>query len=649
MADHDASSAYKQARSMGRKYLSDHAKNEWQGYLPVLDDRVRDADLVGEISLGLREIPLSKILGTRTTARSNAFAGNFMPLLAENTEFGAKWCKLYASHIEEGIREPIKVFEYINRYFVQEGNKRVSVLRYCGAVSAYARVTRLVPRRDEDNQAVSIYYEFLDFDRREVFDNLWFSRRGVFTTLTQTVRAWLEAQGLESDNKTVAEYLRRDYAAFRHAYKEAGFAELPLTTGDAYGQYVEIFGFTPEQDTQLRAANVRSCETQFRLYSLQTSGETTVNNVEMKSVAEKTPLSFFSKKRQMLKVAFAFEATAETNLWTQTHELALFRLRGQLGDKIEISTCFDVPPGEASYDPIDKLLEGRPDILFATSPNMSTELLRLSLEHPDTAILCCDGAKPNRNVMTYFPRLYEGTWLMGILAGSMTATDAVGFITPAWFHQEYTQNLNAFSAGARLVNPRVQVLEYRLSKPQPTGADYDAARQTLALRGADMAYCPHQLHTPLVRKAFPGVLAQLYSLDLRNGHPTDAIGALAVDWSIMYSQMVIDCFTTKSSILDISRTGEDASIHFGWGMNTGIVDVYGVDAFLGHNATRLMSIFRQLLISDEIRPFEGPLFDQAGELRLEKGDTMSLLEIESMTWRHEAVAETLTDEGPDGE
>ena len=120
-------------------------------------------------------------------------------------------------------------------------------------------------------------------------------------------------------------------------------------------------------------------------------------------------------------------------------------------------------------------------------------------------------------------------------------------------------------------------------------------------------------------------------------------------WSERHSPACTHSFTTKNSILDITRSGFDSSVHFGWGMNTGIVDVYGVDAFLGHNATRLMSIFRQLLISDEIRPFEGPLFDQAGELRLEKGDTMSLLEIESMTWRHEAVAETLTDEGPDGE
>ncbi len=641
MAGNEASSAYKAARSMGRKFLSDHAKNDFKGYLPVLDDRVRDSDLVGEVNLGLREIPISKIIGTRTNARSNAFAGNFMPLLAENTEFGAKWCKLYASHIEEGIREPIKVYEYINRYFVQEGNKRVSVLRYCGAVSAYAKVTRIIPRRDESNHAVCIYYEFLDFDRREVFDNLWFSHEGTFTSIVERVRAWCIARDGKGDNRTVADAMRSDYADFRRVYKAAGFASIPITTGDAYGQYLDIYGFSPDCGAELLQTRVKSCEVQFKLLSLTALGETAVNAVEMKPNAEKAPLGLFSKRRQSLRVAFAFESTPEKSLWTNTHDLARRRLEQKLGSKIEVVTRYDVPVGDACYQVIDELLDTKPDLLFATSPNMSGCLLRLSLEHPETAILCCDGAKPNHNVMTYFPRLHEAAWLTGILAGSMTCTDVVGYMTPARFHRDNTQNLNAFALGAQLVNPRVQIINYRMARANAPEIDHITARREMAMRGADMAFCQHQMNTPLVRKGFPGVWAQLYMLDLRTGHPKEAIGALALDWSVVYTQMVEDCFNTKSSILDISHSGEDASLHFGWGIDTGLFDVYGVDAFMGHNATRLMKIFREMLIGGRIRPFEGPVVDRDRNIRLDKGDTMDLLEIQNMTWYHEAVVEVI--------
>ena len=129
MPDNDSRAAYLSARKLGRKYLSEHERDEDKGLLPVLEDRLKDVKIMGEINLGYHEIPLDRIVGTRTAARSNSFAGNFMPLLADDTEFAVKWQKVYASQLVEGIREPISVYEYINRYYVLEGNKRVSILK----------------------------------------------------------------------------------------------------------------------------------------------------------------------------------------------------------------------------------------------------------------------------------------------------------------------------------------------------------------------------------------------------------------------------------------------------------------------------------------------------------------------------------------
>lgn len=70
-----------------------------------------------------------------------------MPLIAGESEFGSKWMYLYKAHMEEGIRDPIKVYEYLNWFYVVEGNKRVSVLKYCDAYSISAVVTRLIPKK----------------------------------------------------------------------------------------------------------------------------------------------------------------------------------------------------------------------------------------------------------------------------------------------------------------------------------------------------------------------------------------------------------------------------------------------------------------------------------------------------------------------
>ena len=69
-----------------------------------------------EMNMGLVEIPLNRIVGTSTAGRTQAFARNFMPLLEMGSEFGAKWSTLSDAQVEEGIRDPIQVYEFMNRF-----------------------------------------------------------------------------------------------------------------------------------------------------------------------------------------------------------------------------------------------------------------------------------------------------------------------------------------------------------------------------------------------------------------------------------------------------------------------------------------------------------------------------------------------------
>ncbi len=637
MADYDSSSNYKQARAIGRRFLSEHSSSDTKGYLLILDDLIGNVEITGEINLGTCEIPINKIIGTRTSARSNAFAGNFMPLLPENTEFGAKWMKLYNSHISEGIREPIKVYEYINRYFVQEGNKRVSVLKYLGAVAIEAKVTRLIPKRDERNKLVSIYYEFLDFDRRATFDNLWFSYRGSFTRLVNLIESW-KAEHPEVPEST-ADLINAAFKSFRLCYRDAGFGSLPITSGDAFLEYLNIYGFEPGRPLSTIREQVKSCEAQFKLISVKDPN--TVNTVEMKIDSQKSSLSFFSRRPRELKVAFAFEGTPESSLWTYTHDVARRRLERAMGNKISVITKYGIPSGDSSYGPLRELMDQEPDILFATSPNMSAGALRLSLEFPERTILNCDRAQPKKNMMTYFAKFHEATFLCGIMAGSMTRTGLIGYMSTPTFQLDSTCSLNAFAMGAQLVNPTAHVINVELFQVSGSESDHMEARYLLAQKNVDIALCLHQLNTPQVRKGFPGVFAQLYLLQSRSGIPTECIGAAAIDWSVLYNQMVGDSFNTKNSILDITRSGMDSSVHFGWGLNTGLLDVLGVDSFMGHNAIRLLNIMKDLVQSGRIHPFEGPIYDNHRNMVLEKYGTLNLLEIQNMTWLHEAVVDSI--------
>ena len=119
-------------------------------FLPVLDDILQNVPVENQIPLGQVDIPLNLLVGTKTTGRTAAFASNFMPLLDLKTEFATKWVNLCLSHLEEGIRDPIRCYEYMGRFYVQEGNKRVSVLKFFDASSILGNVTRVVPQYSDD-------------------------------------------------------------------------------------------------------------------------------------------------------------------------------------------------------------------------------------------------------------------------------------------------------------------------------------------------------------------------------------------------------------------------------------------------------------------------------------------------------------------
>ena len=132
----EAVSAYEKAWRMGKR--EDEP-------MQALDDILKEKKIAAtrEISLGLVQIPIDQIVGTKTAGRSTAFSKSFYPLLEPGSEFAYKWCSLCGSHMKEGIRDPIKAYEFMNKFYVEEGNKRVSVLKYFGAVSIPGTVTRI--------------------------------------------------------------------------------------------------------------------------------------------------------------------------------------------------------------------------------------------------------------------------------------------------------------------------------------------------------------------------------------------------------------------------------------------------------------------------------------------------------------------------
>ena len=162
MLRNEAMDEYGKAQKLGQKDYREKMLHGQSPFLPVLDDILQNVQVENQLPLGLVEIPIKLVVGTKTAGRTAAFASNFMPLLDLKSEFGSKWVALCMAHVDEGIRDPIRCFEYMGRFYVQEGNKRVSVLKYFEAGSVTGNVTRVVPKYN-DTPEVRLYYEFMHY------------------------------------------------------------------------------------------------------------------------------------------------------------------------------------------------------------------------------------------------------------------------------------------------------------------------------------------------------------------------------------------------------------------------------------------------------------------------------------------------------
>ena len=309
------------------------------------------------------QIPIDQIVGTKTVGRSSSFAGNFMPILRESTEFAAKWISLSISHVEQGIREPIKAYEYMNRFYVEEGNKRVSVMKYFGAVSIPGNVTRVIPKRTEDKEN-KIYYEFLDFYQLAPINYIWFSKEGSFKKLQEAVgkkagEVWSEEELLQFSSI---------YTRFIAEYQAKGGGKLEITPGDAFLSFITLYGYDDisHKTTKEMQKLVANSWEEFQLLQQEVEVE-----LKMKPNQKKKPLlSILNNfKIKKLNIAFIYEKTPGTSAWTYAHELGRLHLEQRFPEEVQTAAYEN-----GTQENIDELLQEAIDagcnLIFTTTPQI---------------------------------------------------------------------------------------------------------------------------------------------------------------------------------------------------------------------------------------------------------------------------------------
>lgn len=214
-----------QAKRIARKNSADVEK----AALPLLKTVLDTYNVAGETDLGVVKIPVKQIVGVVAEEDRNAYVSDFCPLPSVNSEFAAKWTTRFMENLSDaGLSDPIRCYEFLGKFYVVDGMKRVSAAKAQGTVMIDAQVTRILPEKTDDPQIQS-YYEFIKTYEKTGLYQIAF-------TQPETADTFLKAMGYEPDH-IWSEMDRYSFMfhwyPFDRALEVAFDNQLNITTADA--------------------------------------------------------------------------------------------------------------------------------------------------------------------------------------------------------------------------------------------------------------------------------------------------------------------------------------------------------------------------------------------------------------------------------
>lgn len=601
---------YNKALKLGEKEYHSRVGKGTYPYLPTLEDVLSHIEVEAQVSLGLVEIPIKSIVGTYSSGRTNAFAKNFMPILDPGSEFATKWGQLYDMLEEEGLRDPIKAYEYNNKFYVMEGNKRVSVSKFMDAVSIEGTVTRIIPKRTEETDN-KIYYEFLDFYELTKINYLYMTKEGGFKKLLQFVS---EENPGEEWNEAVRQDFRLAYTQFEKEFENRSQGKIPITAGDALCVYLEIFGFEHLKEVSLAELRkeIGTIWNEFLMYSNEEEAALVLHPTEESKKVAITKL--FPMGTPVLKVAFIHDSSVQNSGWTYSHELGRKYIQDAFGDKIAAS-CIERVDGDSAEDVFEAAIEAGNKVIFATSPKLAVAAVKTAINHPEAIILNCSMNVNHKHVRTYYLRMYEAKFISGAIAGSLVEKGNIGYLAD-YPIAGTTAEINAFALGVQMTNPRAKVcLEWSTLKDHDFREEFNK-RKIQLISGRDL----NALHSESRKFGLFQIMEDGTNMNL----------AMPVrHWGKLYEELIRSVMRGGYKN-DDSISGTQALNYF-WGMSSGAVDVI-YSRNLPAGSVRLLRNLRSGLKTMEVSPFTGPIYAQDGSLKCEDGQVLSPRDCVSFDW-----------------
>lgn len=324
-------------------------------------------------------------------------------------------------------------------------------------------------------------------------------------------------------------------------------------------------------------------------------------------------------EQEAFKAAWIYVGPHNDGGWSQAHDAGRLKVQKALGSRVKTTYKENVPEGPQVAQVIESLIRDGNKMIFATSFGFQTAMVAAAKKHPDVYFEMATGTATSKNMAEYFGASEDAIYLSGMAAGAATKKGTIGYVVP-YPIPEVIRHANAFVLGARAMRPNAKVrLVWTHSWFDPKKERQ--AAESLVAAGADVL--GQNVDSPAAgqyaqSKKIPWVG---YNSDARKFAPTSWLTAALYDWGVYYVPRV------RAAMNRTWKTG----FYYGT-LKDGFIRLAPFGPRVSAKTKAAINAKKKALIRGTFFEFTGPLYDQAGKLRVKKGKRLTIKELYAMNW-----------------
>src|SRR6476646_1282742 len=240
--------------------------------------------------------------------------------------------------------------------------------------------------------------------------------------------------------------------------------------------------------------------------------------------------------QEKLKVGYIYVGPIGDFGWSYQHDLGRQAVVKALGDKVETTYLENVSEGPDAERSIEQLARSGHKLIFTTSFGFMDATVKVAKKYPNLFFEHATGYKRDKNLATYSGRFYEGRYIQGLIAATMSKSGTLGYIG-SFPIPEVVSGINATILGAQSVRPDIKVKIIWVNTWYDPGKEAAAAR-ALADQGADVLAQHTDSAAAMQFANERGIFAFGQDSDQIKFGPKAQLTAIVNNWTPYYSDRI---------------------------------------------------------------------------------------------------------------